>query len=321
MRLDSLILVTAAAVTLASAGCGRHTTGSAGGVSNPRSSKPTIGVSLLTMSNPFFKEMGDAMKAEAAKHGYEVVLTAGENDAARQKDQVKDFIVKKVAAIVLCPCDSHTVGTTIAEANAAGIPVFTADIANLDKTGKVVCHIATDNYGGGKLAAQAMIDILGGKGKVAIIDHPEVESVILRTRGFHEVIDKAQGIKVVAQLPGQGERDTAYKAAQDILEKNPDLDGIFAINDPSALGAVAALEKAGRQDRVKVIGFDGMPEAKQAIKQGRIYADAVQFPNRIGMLTVDTIAKYMAGEKVPSQVLIPTSIYTKADASKDPSLR
>ncbi len=282
--------------------------------------KGVIGVSLLTLANPFFKDMGDAMQAEGKKHGYEVIITAAEMDPARQKDQVNDFLVKKVSAIVLCPADSRSIGTSIQEANKAGIPVFTADIACLDKTAKVVSHIATDNYAGGKLAGQAMIEALGGKGKVAIIDHPEVESVLQRTKGFKEAI-AGKGIEIVAQLPGGAARDISFKTTQDILEKFPQIDGIFAINDPTALGAVAAIEKAGKSAKIKVIGFDGQPEAKQAIKDGKIYADAIQFPDKIGVLTIQAIAKYMAGEKVEPQTLIPTGLYRKADALKDSSLK
>ena len=190
----------------------------------------------------------------------------------------------------------------------------------MDPAAKVVSHVATDNYAGGKLAGQAMIDALGGHGRVAIIDHPEVESVIQRTKGFREAVSSAKGIQIVAQLPGGGQRDTAFKTAQDILEKNPQLDGIFAINDPSALGAVAAIENAGRSGRIKVIGFDGQPEARQAIKDGKIYADAVQYPQKIGELTIQRIARYMAGEKIEPQMLIPTGLYRKADAEKDPAL-
>lgn len=284
-------------------------------------SKGTIGVSLLTMTNPFFKEIGDAVQDEAKKNGYEAIITAGEMDAARQRDQVNDFIVKKVSAIVLCPCDSKAVGTAIQAANKAGIPVFTADIANLDKTAKVVSHVATDNYAGGKLAWQAMIKALNGKCKISIIDHPEVESGMLRTKGFKETIAGAKGIKIVAQLPGNGARDLSFKVAQDILERNPDLNGVFAINDPAALGVVAALEKANKVGKVKVIGFDGQKEAKQAIKEGKIFGDSIQFPDKIGRITVQTITKYQNGEKVPPQVLIPTALYYKADAEKDPVLK
>lgn len=283
--------------------------------------KPVVGVSLLTTTNPFFEEMGAAMVAEGKKRGYDVQITSGEMDPARQRDQVKDFLVRKVSAIILCPCDSKAVGASILEANKAGVPVFTADIASLDKSAKVVSHIATDNYAGGKMAARAMIEALGGQGKVAIIDHPEVESVIQRTQGFREVMKGAKGIQIVAQLPGGGQRDVSFKTAQDILERNPDLKGIFAINDPSALGAVAAIEKAGRAGQIKVVGFDGQREAKQAIKDGKIYADAVQYPDRIGTLAIQAVSGYLSGDKVPPQTLIPTGLYRQADAQKDPALK
>lgn len=288
--------------------------------------KTRVGVSLLTLTNPFFRDLGEAMREEGAKHGFEVNVISGEFDAARQRHQVADFIVQKVGAIVLSPCDSKAVVTAIAEANKAGIPVFTVDIAALGGGGKVVSHVATDNLGGGRLAAKALIEALGGKGRIAILDHPEVESVILRTRGFEEELARAKqaegvSLQVVARLPGGATKDKSFKATEDLLQAHPDLDGIFAINDPSALGAVAALEKAGRLGKVKVVGFDGMPEGKQAIKAGQIYADPVQFPDRIGRTAVQTLVKYLEGEEVPAQILIPTALYRKADADKDPNLR
>jgi ribose transport system substrate-binding protein len=288
--------------------------------------KATIGVSLLTLSNPFFRELGDAMKEEAAKKNIKVIVLAGEFDAAKQRDQVADFIVKKVDAIVLSPCDSKAVGTAIAEANKAGIPVFTADIAVLATGVKVESHVATDNFIGGRMAAQAMIEALGGTGKVAVLDHPAIESVLLRTKGFEEELaqqakDKGVKIEVVAKLPGGGVKDKSFKAAEDLLQAHPDLNGIFAINDPSALGAVAALEKAGKLGQIKIIGFDGMPEGKAAIKTGQIYADPIQFPDKIGRTTVQNIIKYLDGEDVPKQSLIPTALYRKTDAEKDATLK
>lgn len=306
----------AAGVLFAGCGGNKGTAPAAGG-----EQKGTVGVSLLTMANPFFKVVGDNMQSEGQKMGYDVNITAGEMDPARQKDQVNDFIVKKVSAIVLSPVDSRSIGTSIKAANEAGIPVFTADIASMDPEAKVVSHVATDNYGGGKLAGQAMVEALNGQGEVAIITHPEVESVIQRARGFKEVVSQSPGIKIVAELPGKGERDTSYATTQDILQSHPSLDGIFAINDPSALGAVAAIEKAGKSGKIKVIGFDGMPEAKQAVKDGTIYADVVQYPDKIGQMTLQAIGKYMAGETVPPQTLIPAGLYTKVDADKDPSLK
>ena len=223
--------------------------------------------------------------------GYEVVVVSGDMDVAKQRNQVKDFLVKKARAIVLCPCDSKAIGPAIAEANAAGVPVFTADIACLADGPKVVTHVATDNYQGGKEAGKAMIEALGeAGGEVVILDFKQVESCLLRVKGFREVIDahnsKGGKIKIVAELPGDGAKDRGYKAAEDALQANPDLAGIFAINDPSALGARAAVEKAGKAERVKIIAFDGQPEGKRAVREGKIHAEPIQFPARIGAETV-----------------------------------
>jgi ribose transport system substrate-binding protein len=291
-----------------------------------QATKGTIALSVLTMNNPFFKVIADSMAEEAKKHGYAVTAVSGDFDVAKQQNQVKDFIVKKVSAIVLCPCDSKAIGPVIKEANAAGIPVFTADIACLDPEAKVVAHIATDNLQGGRLAADAIVEALGGKGKVAILDHPVVESVMLRTKGFKERLAELNKtpdthVEVVATLPGGGDKEPSFKAAQDLLQAHADLNGIFAINDPSALGARAALENAGKADQIKLVGFDGQPEGKQAIKDGKLYADPIQFPDQIGQKTVQTIMQYFDGERVPKEVLIPTELYRKADAEKDASLR
>lgn len=292
----------------------------------PEAPSRTIGVSVLTMNNPFFKAIVDSMTAEAAKHKYAVLAVSGDFDVARQQNQVKDFIVRKVGAIVLCPCDSKAIGPAIKEANAAGIPVFTADIACLDPSAKVVAHVATDNFAGGRMAAEAVVEALGGKGKVAILDHPEVESVILRTKGFEAKLAELNRqpdvkVEVVAKLPGGGDKARSFKAMQDIIQAHPDLNAVFAINDPSALGARAALESAGKADQVRIVGFDGQPEGKQAIRDGKIYADPIQFPDRIGAETVRAFLKYMNGDEVPKEMLIPTALYRKADAKSDPSLK
>ncbi|MGE3807707.1 MAG: substrate-binding domain-containing protein [Gemmataceae bacterium] len=290
--------------------------------------KGTIGVSVMTTTNPFFKVIGDTITAEAGKHGYDVIVVSGDNDVSQQQRQVRDFIRRKVLAIVLCPCDSQAIGAVIQEANQAGIPVFTADLACMAKGPKIVQHVATDNLGGGKLAAQGMIEALGKSGgKVVILDYKQAESCILRVNGFKQVIEehnsKGDGgkITIVSELPCGGDKDMGFRAAQDALQAHPDLVGIFAINDPSALGAYTALEKAGKTEQVKIIGFDGMPEGKQAIKEGKIYADPIQFPDQIASKTVAAMVAYFNGDKLEKEVLIPTSLYRKADAEKDPSLK
>jgi ribose transport system substrate-binding protein len=300
-----------------------------GGEANKPSKKTeadrgTLGVSIMTSRNPFFNVLGESFKADAEKAGYKVILVSGDQDAAKQQNQVKDFLVQKVRAIVLCPCDSRAVGPVIREANAAGVPVFTADLGCLDASAKVVTHVATDNLSGGKEAARALIEALGEVGgKVAILDYKEAESCQLRVEGFKEVIKShnaaqpARKITIVAELPSNGDRENGFKAAQTLLTSHPDLAGIFAINDPAALGAWAALDAAKKTEQVKLIGFDGQPEGKKAIREGKIYADPIQFPDKIGKTTFECVQKHFAGERLPAEILIPTKLYRKSDAIND----
>jgi len=331
--LFGLLLVGAVAVV----GCGdaNNDSSSASGGDNgsaagagSEDSKGTIGFSALTLSNPFFKVIADSMTEEAAKHGYEVVVVSGDQDVKKQSDQIDDFIVKGVSAIVLNPCDSKSIGQAIKKANAAGIPVFTNDIKFDGDDGDVECHVATDNHQGGKLAGEAMVKLLGeAGGKVLIVDYPDVESCQLRTKGFHEVLDAhnakdgAAKIEVVATLNGKGARDVGYSVAKDAIVAHPDLSAIFAINDPSALGARTALEEAGKQDQVTIIGFDGAKAGKEAILEGKILCDPIQFPDKMGRTTIEMILKYFAGDDVPEEVLIPSKLYYKEDAEKDPELK
>ena len=117
-----------------------------------------------------------------------------------------------------------------------------------------------------------------------------------------------------------GAKDAGFKAMEDALQAAPDLRGVFAINDPAALGARAAIEKAGKTEQIRIIGFDGQPEGKEAIRDGKIYADPIQFPVRIGQQTMEVILKYLNGEEVPPEILIPTELYRQSDGKSDTTL-
>lgn len=299
-----------------------------GAVEKEASVKGTIGVSVLTLGNPFFSVIAENVRIEAAKHGYDVIVVDGDRDVQKQANQIDDFLTKGVSAIILNPCDRISIGTAVKKANDAGVPVFTCDLKCVAEGAKVESHVGSDNLQGGKLAGEAMIEALGEQGgKVLIVHFPQANSCQLRVQGFEEVIGAynqglaAGKIEVVAQLDGGGVRDEGYKVTEDTLQAHPDLAGIFAINDPSALGARAALEKAGKQDQVKIVAFDGQPEGKQAIKEGKFFADPVQFPDKIGRKTVALIMAYFNGEEIPAEVLIPTSLYRQEDGLKDPSLQ
>lgn len=284
------LAVSAIACVLVAAGCGP--------AQEPVAKEKVIGASLLTQTHVFFQDMTAAMKVAAEKQGFKLRIQFAEFDSRKQIDQMDTFIAQGVDAIIVSPADSSGLNPVIAEARAKKIPVFTADIAA--HGADVVSHIASDNEHGGVLVAEYLAKLINGKGKVAIIDHPTVASAQDRVRGFEQTMAKYPGIQIVVKAPGEGQRDKALRVTQDILQAHTDLNGIFGINDDSALGALAAVEAAGLQDKIMIVGFDGTPEAAAAIAAGKaLKADAVQYPAKIGEKTIDVIAAYFRGESVP----------------------
>jgi len=283
--------------------------------STDASGSKTIGVSIQNREAQFYQDMESGLKSEAAKYGYTVNVVDASRDNAKQQSQVEDFISQKVAAIVLTPYDSQAIGAAIVEANKAGIPVFTADIANTSKEGEVVSHIASDNVQGGGQAGSLICQAVGKTGTVAIIDEPEVTSVQDRVKGFKAALASGcPGVTVVADIDGGGERAKASSSMEDILQSHPALKGVFGINDDSALGAAKAIQAAGDQGKIAVIGYDATPEAQTAIKGGSMYGDAIQHPDQIGIKTIDAIHAYFDGEKPPAKISVPVGTFTKANA-------
>ncbi len=276
----------------------------------------TVGVSIQDLEAQFYQQMEAGMQAEAKKYNYRLLFVDASRDSAKQQSQVEDFISKKVDAIVLTPFDSQAIGSAIAEANNANIPVFTADIASTSKQGKVIAHVASNNVQGGEQAGLLMCKAVGNSGEVAILDEPEVTSVQDRVKGFKMALAQhCPGVKVVAEVDSGGTRNKANSDMGDILQAHKNLKGVFGINDDSALGAVAAIRAAGLSN-IAVIGYDAQPEARTAIANGQIYGDAVQHSDVIGKDTIDIIHDYFAGKKVPARVDVPVGIFTKVNAAK-----
>ena len=276
---------------------------------NPGKNTKTIGVSLLTRGHIFYRDLEEGLKKQADKYGYDLIITSADWDLGKQISQIEDFISRKVDAIIVSPVDSKGIGSGIAEANNAGIPVFTADIAA--EEGKVVSHIASDNVQGGRLAGEYLAKLLNGKGKVAIINQPAITSVLDRVAGFREAIDKYPDITVVADVNGQGVRDRSLQVTADVLQANPQLDGIFGINDDTALGALDAVNQFNRKG-IYIIGYDATPPAVDAImKNSPLKADVVQYPKKIGVKTIDIINDYFNNKTVPENVPVEVGIVDK----------
>ncbi|GAC1655067.1 MAG: substrate-binding domain-containing protein [Vulcanimicrobiaceae bacterium] len=320
----SRFLAGAALAALTLAACnGKSTTTTTSttttGGASPGTSSKTIGVSIQNREAQFYQDMENGMKAEATKYGYTLVIVDANRDNSHQQSQVEDFISKKVDAIVLTPFDSQAIGSAIAEANTANIPVFTADIANTSKQGTVVAHIASDNVQGGMQAGKLMCQGLASAGKtavgtVAIIDEPEVTSVLDRVKGFRTALKaNCPSVTVVQDIDAGGSRQKASSTMGDILQSHKDLKGVFGINDDSALGALTAVKTAGLKGLV-IVGYDAGPEARAAIKAGDLYGDPIQYPDQIGAKTIDAIHDSFNGKKPPARVTLGVGTFTKANA-------
>ena len=272
----------------------------------------TIGVSLLTREDEFYRQLEAGLREAAKAHGYRLVLNSGDRDLAKQQSQLDDFVVQHVDAIIVCPVDSKGIGPAIQRANAAHIPVFTADIAA--DGGQVVSHIASDNTAGGRLAAQYIAKAIGDKGDVGIISEPDVQSTIDREAGFTQELALHPNIHLVADINGSGTRDHALKAADDMLQAHPNINAIFAINDESALGVLSSVQ--AHHAHVVIVGYDAGAEAQKDIAAGTpLKADVAQQPKSIGEQTIDAIADYLAGKTPPARIAVPVRI-VDADSVK-----
>jgi ribose transport system substrate-binding protein len=268
-----------------------------------------ISASLLTQQHPFYIELANAMTAEAKAKNVPLEVSIANQDLNKQLADVEDFIVKGVSVIIISPVDSQGVVAAIAKAEKAGIKVITVDVPAAGV--KVTSHIGTDNFTGGVQAGDLMAKEIGDKGNVAIIDYPTVQSVVNRIEGFKKSIAGHPDIKIVAQQTGIT-RAEALAAAQNMLQANPDITGIFGFGDDAALAAAVAVKAAGLESQVKVIGFDGMEEARKAVDSNPVMVGVIQqFPDQMGKVAVDTAVKVIAGEDVPAEQPIVPGVYTK----------
>lgn len=267
-----------------------------------------VGASLLTQQHPFYIELADAMKKEAKTDGVNLEVAIANQDLGKQLSDVEDFIVKGAKVIILSPVDSKGVLPVIKKAEDAGIKVIAVDVPASGV--EVTSYIGTDNYAGGVKAGELMAKVLHEKGNVAIIDYPTVQSVVARVDGFKKALEKYPQIKIVAQQTGIT-RAEALAVAQNMLQAHPDIDGIFGFGDDAALAAAVAVKSAGLADKVKVIGFDGMQEARAAVDNDPIMVGVIQqYPDKMGAEAVNTAIKVLKGEEVPKEQPIDPGVYT-----------
>ncbi|MFE7323943.1 substrate-binding domain-containing protein [Streptomyces sp. NPDC057565] len=282
---------------------------------NPGSSGTTtkVGMSLSTLNNPFFVQMKAGAQAEAKHAGIDLTVTDAQNDASQQANQLQNFTGEGVKSIIVNPVDSDAVGPAVRAANKADIPVIAAD-RGVNKADTATL-VASDNVAGGRLAAKALAEKLGGKGDIVVLQGTAGTSASReRGQGFTEGIKAYPGIKVVASQPADFDRTKGLDVMTNLLQSHPGVTGVFAENDEMALGAVKALgSKAGTS--VDVVGFDGTPDGLKAVGTGTLYASVAQQPKELGKIAVQNAVEAARGKKVDSMVKVPVKVVTEKNVA------
>jgi len=271
-----------------------------------------IGVTVANSTNPFFQQESKTAESYGKEVGAEVLSQVANEDVQTQSNQIDQFITAGVSFIVIDAADTDGVGPAVKRAISAGIPVIGVD--NQSKNATV--NITTDNTQAGEISCRSLAEQLGGKGKVAILNGTPVSAVDDRVAGCKSVLGQYPDIKIVADQRGENSRDSALPIATDILTANPDLDGFFAINDPSAVGVQLAAEQKGAS--VVITSVDGASSATDAIAAGGlITATAAQDPAALVRQAIDLGISIVDG-KEPDQkvILVPTELVDASNVAK-----
>ncbi|HDT1272022.1 TPA: ribose ABC transporter substrate-binding protein RbsB [Proteus mirabilis] len=270
--------------------------------------KESIALVISTLNNPFFVTMKDSAQKEADKLGYDLVVLDSMDNPAKELANVQDLTVKGTRLMLINPTDSDAVGNAVLMANKAKIPVVTLDrVAN---KGEVVSHVASDNRLGGKMAGDYIAEKVGNDAKVIQLEGIAGTSASReRGEGFKQAVD-AHKLNILASQPADFDRTQGLNVMQNLLTANPSVQAVFAQNDEMALGALRALQTAGRTD-VLVVGFDGTNDGIKAVNRGVLGATIAQRPDQIGIIGIQTADKILKGEKVDPTIPVELELVTQ----------
>lgn len=251
-----------------------------------------IGISLSTLNNPFFVTLRDGALDEANRLGIDLVVADAQDNPAKQLSDIEDFIQQDLDLILINPTDSDAIVTAVLEANDVGIPVITVDRGS--NGGEVVCHIASDNVAGGRMAGEYLANLLNGEGRVIELQGILGTSAARdRGKGFGQAMENYPDIKIIAQQTANFNRAEGLMVMENLLTAYPEVDGVFAHNDEMALGAIEALKSAGMLDDIVVVGFDAIDDAVKAVEAGEMDATVAQQPYEMGKLGVFHAFNYL----------------------------
>ena len=273
-----------------------------------------FGATYMTMNNPYYSMLDSRLRAVLEEHG-DVLLT---RDAAmnqkRQNEEVQDLIDAGAEVIFITPVEWDTVDAAIEAAARAGVPVIVVDAPVKDDR-LVTCTVVSDNYQAGVLCAQHLLKERTSA-SVILLEHVSARSGTQRIQGFIDTLEGHEGFEIVGRGESDGQIENAMPVMMRLLEKHPEADTVMALNDPSAFGALAAIEGSGRLDSFLVYSVDGSQEAKTLINDGLMTATCAQFPYEAVKAAADNAYRMLEGQPVEKEVVVPVKLITAENVSE-----
>jgi inositol transport system substrate-binding protein len=302
------LTLTSVLLMAALAGCGQKQNSSG-------EHRITIGISYQNLQNEFIINIQDAVRAEAKKLNVNLIEADGQGKAENQISQVQNFIAQGVDAIILNPYDREGSAPAVNLAIQAHKPivVVNAIVSNLDKAN---AYVGSEDAEAGRIETQRMVDVLHGKGNVVIIHGPNGHSAeVQRTQGIRQILAKYPDVKVVAEQTANWDRTQALNLMENWLASGKQIDGVIAQNDEMALGALKAIEAAGKQNQIAVIGIDAIPDALKAVAAGKMIGTVFQDAKGQGTLAVELAVQLVEGKPVKHDNFIPFQLVTKTNVT------
>lgn len=274
----------------------------------PQKTHLVFGATYMTMNNPFYEVIDNELKKDIEKEGDELIVRNPELDIEKQNQQIEEFVAMKVDGIFVNPIDSSKL-TSLESAREAGIPIIAID-ASVENKDLIDCVIESDNYDAGVLCAQDMMKRMQSA-DIVLLKHSTVESAVSRIQGFVDTIKNYPQYKIIDSAECEGQLERAMPVMQNILERHSKVDVVMSLNDPSALGALAAIESMKRTN-ILVYGVDGTPDLKSLIKQSPLVAGtAAQSPIQFGRLAAKNMYSLLNRKDVPEIIEVPVTLITK----------
>lgn len=282
------------------------------GQQKPAASSPKMAVVVSTLNNPWFVFLAETAAAKAKALGYEATIFDSQNNTALESDHFDNIIISGYAAILFNSTDANGSVANVLRAKEAGIPVFCMD-REINSLDAATSQILSDSYSGAVAIGKAFTSDLGKKGNyVELLGLVGDNNTWARSKGFHSVVDNYTGLKMVAQQAADFDRNKALEVMESILQAHPSIQAVFCGNDGMAMGAYQALVASGKQDQVKVYGFDGAEDVITAIGERKVAATGMQFPKVMAETAAVFADEYVKGrrnfpQKIPVAVELVTS--------------